>query len=304
MVGNDFNRRDMIWLSTPRGWQADEPFHQTTENTMGMVVADINNDAMFELFATDMKPYDQSTETMAKWLPVMSKLTRPLSADDPQYPENSLQQYENGAWRDKAYDLQIDSSGWSWSGKFGDLDNDGWQDLYVVNGMIAKDLFAHLPEKELIESNMLFHNRYGETFEPVDWGLNDPQSGRGMSMADFNNDGRLDVVINPLNASAMVYENTFCRGQSIRIKLIDTSVANQAAIGATIRVHVGNQIYTRTVTAISGYLSGDDTVVHVGIGDASRIDNIVVIWPDGNASEIDAQPVNATITITRGGEDG
>jgi hypothetical protein len=125
-----------------------------------------------------------------------------------------------------------------------------------------------------------------------------------MSMADFNNDGRLDVVINPLNASAMVYENTFCRGQSIRIKLIDTSVANQAAIGATIRVHVGNQIYTRTVTAISGYLSGDDTVVHVGIGDASRIDNIVVIWPDGNASEIDAQPVNATITITRGGEDG
>ncbi len=304
VVGNDFNRRDMIWLSTPRGWQADEPFHQTTENTMGMVVADINNDAMFELFATDMKPYDQSTETMAKWLPVMSKLTRPLSADDPQYPENSLQQYENGAWRDKAYDLQIDSSGWSWSGKFGDLDNDGWQDLYVVNGMIAKDLFAHLPEKELIESNMLFHNRYGETFEPVDWGLNDPQSGRGMSMADFNNDGRLDVVINPLNASAMVYENTFCRGQSIRIKLIDTSVANQAAIGATIRVHVGNQIYTRTVTAISGYLSGDDTVVHVGIGDASRIDNIVVIWPDGNASEIDAQPVNATITITRGGEDG
>jgi hypothetical protein len=102
----------------------------------------------------------------------------------------------------------------------------------------------------------------------------------------------------------MVYENTFCQGQSIKIKLIDTSVANQAAIGATIRVHVGDQIFTRTVTAISGYLSGDDTVAHVGIGNSSRIDKIVVIWPDGNASEIDAQPVNTTITITRGGEDG
>lgn len=300
VVGNDFNRRDMIWLATPRGWQADEPFRQTTENTMGMVVADINNDAMFEIFATDMKPYDQSTETMAKWLPVMSKLTRPLTADDPQYPENSLQMYQNGNWEDRAYDLQIDSSGWSWSGKFGDFDNDGWQDLYVVNGMIAKDLFAHIPEKELVEANMLFHNQRGERFVPVDWGLNDTSSGRGMSIADFNNDGRLDVVINPLNDGAVVYENTLCQGKSVKVKLVDNSTANKAAIGAVVRVHVGDTIYTRTVTAISGYLSGDDAIVHVGVGQATSIDKIIVIWPDGNASQLEQQPVDTTITITRG----
>ena len=300
VVGNDFNRRDMIWLASARGWQADEPFKQTTENTMGLSMADMNNDGSFELFATDMKPYDQSTDTMAKWLPVMSKLTRPLSADDPQYPENSLQVFENGTWHDKAYDYQIDASGWSWSGKFGDLDNDGWQDLYVVNGMIAKDLFAHLPEKELVEANMLFHNKQGKTFEPVDWGLNDTSSGRGMSMADMNNDGRLDVVLNPLNSPAAVYENTLCNGHSIRIALNDKSQANTHALGAIVYVTIGDQTLTRTVTAISGYLSGDETTLHFGIGDAKQVDRISVVWPDGQVSQLNQQPADALITITRG----
>ncbi len=300
VVGNDFNRRDMIWLASARGWQADEPFKQTTENTMGMSMADMNNDGTFELFATDMKPYDQSTDTMAKWLPVMSKLTRPLSADDPQYPENSLQVFENGTWHDKAYDYQIDASGWSWSGKFGDLDNDGWQDLYVVNGMIAKDLFAHLPEKELIEANMLFHNKQGKTFEPVDWGLNDTSSGRGMSMADMNNDGRLDVIINPLNSAAVVYENTLCQGRSIRVALKDNSQANTHAIGAIVYVTIGDQTLTRTLTTLSGYLSGDETTLHFGIGDATQVDRISVVWPDGHVSQLNQQPADALISITRG----
>jgi hypothetical protein len=206
---------------------------------------------------------------------------------------------QNGTWNDVAYDLQIDSSGWSWSGKFGDLDNDGWQDLYVVNGMIAKDLFVHLPEQELVEANMLFKNQQGKSFVPVDWGLNDTGSGRGMSMADMNNDGRLDVIINPLNSAAVIYENTLCQGNSVRIELVDKTQANQHAIGALVRVQVGAQTYARNVTAISGYLSGDEYTVHVGVGDALRIDGIEVVWPDGKVSRIDAQDSGTTITITR-----
>ena len=299
-VGNDFNRSEGIWLNKTTGWEAYEPFRQTTENTMGIDVADFNNDGYLDIFASDMKPYSQDPETMAIWLPAMRKLTRPLTADDPQYAENTLFSWNGQRWENKAYSLQVDASGWSWSGKFGDLDNDGWQELYVVNGMIAKDLLDHIDQAELRERNMLFHNLAGERFKLVDWGLADKSSGRSMSMHDFDNDGDLDIVVNPLDSPALLFENRMCGGQSVAVSLMDPSSANRFAIGATIQVRSGTMIMTRVVRSESGYLSGDSHRVHIGLGNDARIDEIRVIWPDNSQSTItNVQPDNH-ILITKG----
>lgn len=299
-VGNDFNRSEGIWLNQSGTWQPVTPFSQTTENTMGIDVADYNNDGQLDIFATDMKPYSQDPQTMAIWLPAMRKLTRPLTADDPQYAENTLFSWNGARWENHAYALQVDASGWSWSGKFGDLDNDGWQELYVVNGMIAKDLLNHLSDAELREKNMLFHNLAGKRFKAVDWGLSDDQSGRSMSMHDFDGDGDLDVVVNPLDAPAVLFENRMCGGQSVEVALNDPLSANRYAIGATISVYANQQVYTRFVRSESGYLSGDSHRVHVGLGNTTHIDEIRVMWPDGTQSQITDIPINHQIEITKG----
>ncbi len=299
-VGNDFNRSEGIWLNSQGAWEEYTPFKQTTENTMGIDVADYNNDGQLDIFATDMKPYSQDPQTMAMWLPAMRKLTRPLTADDPQYAENTLFSWNGSRWENQAYALQIDASGWSWSGKFGDLDNDGWQELYIVNGMIAKDLLDHLGNAELREKNMLFHNLKGERFRLEDWGLADESSGRSMSMHDFDNDGDLDVLVNPLDSPALLFENRMCGGASLGVSLQDPQSKNRFGIGAIIQIVTQDQVLTRQVRSESGYLSGESHRVHFGLGAAEHIAELRVYWSDGSLSRLSNIPVNHTIEITKG----
>ncbi|MBC8159843.1 MAG: VCBS repeat-containing protein, partial [Roseiflexaceae bacterium] len=185
LVGNDFSRRDYAWLHTDGGWAAAEPFGRTSENTMSLDAGDVDNDGSPELFAADMKPYHKDIGTMAAWLPMMKLMTHPTTSDDPQITENVLQvRGADGGFHNQAYSRFIDATGWSWSSKFGDLDNDGFLDLYVVNGMIAEGLFSHLPGNALVEENRALRNDgHGAFTLAPHWGLGSTASGRGMSMA-------------------------------------------------------------------------------------------------------------------------
>ncbi len=299
LVGNDFNEPDAAWTVTPAGYTPVTPFSQTTENTMSLDVADYDNNGTLDIYATDMKPYDQSVTTMARWLPAMLKLTRPLSADDPQYTENTLQSWDGSAWHNTAYDLQLDATGWSWSAKFADLDNNGWQDLYVVNGMKANDLLSYLPLGELKEKDMLFMTDNATSYTIANRGLSDTGSGRAASMVDLDGDGDLDVVVNPIDGYAQIYRNELCPTPSIEIVLIDPTTANRDAVGSVLTIHTGSQQQTRTIQVGSGYLSGQSTSVHFGLGTSSGIDSLDIIWPDGAHSELRAILANRIYTITR-----
>ncbi|HEU5089854.1 MAG TPA: CRTAC1 family protein, partial [Roseiflexaceae bacterium] len=266
IVGNDFNRPDGVWLRDGAQWTAATPFGQTTENTMSLDVGDIDNNGRPEIFASDMKPFQKDTATMARWLPMMKRMTRPLSADDPQQSENVLQvESDNGSWHNQGYERMVDSSGWSWSSKFGDLDNDGFLDLYVVNGMIAGGLFDHLPNEELVEPNHVFHNDGHGMFAPrPEWGLDLTASGRGMSMADLDGDGDLDIVVNNMRSPAMVLENRLCRGDAVEVDLRWQATGNSYGIGAQLTLATSAGTYYRDVRAASGYMSGDAARVHFG----------------------------------------
>jgi hypothetical protein len=217
LVGNDFNTPDMAWVRTAAGWEeASDRLVTMTHSTMSYDQADLDNDGVFEIFASDMKPYPG--EAMGGWAAMMDAMmvgmVQAQVAADPQIMENVLLvRGADGRYWNQAPDWGIDGTGWAWSSKFGDLNLDGYVDLYSVNGMIEERLFAHLPDHELVEENQAFRNEAGLRFVRMPgWELDSANSGRGMVLADLDADGDLDIVVNNLRGPARLFENQLCRG--------------------------------------------------------------------------------------------
>ena len=301
-VGNDFDLPDGYWEHNAEGWQEVTPFDTTTHSTMSFDQADLNNDGQLEWFATDMKPYEYDTKTLAAWLPLMEDAHRaPGIANDPQWRENMLHQpNQSGGYRNNAYAQHLDATGWSWSGKFGDLDRDGFLDLYVVNGMIAEDLLPHLPGGELVEANQALRNDGEGAYVPMPtWQLGSTASGRGMSMADLDADGDLDIVVNNLNSPSLLFENKICSGQALEVDLFWPQSKNQRALGAILQLHTSSGRYIRDVRALSGYLSGDPARLHFGIPTDSQLHQLDIFWPDGTQSTINQPMTNSLLSVRR-----
>ena len=302
LVGNDFNIPDMAWLQQDGAWHAASPFATTSQHTMNFDWGDINNDGAFELFATDMAPYETDEIGMAPWMMMMETMA-PESKDegDPQITSNVLlMQNEDGIYQNRAVMSGVHASGWAWSGKFGDLNQDGLLDLYVVNGMIDAEMFDYLPGNELVEENQAYQNVNGNFFELApDWHLDSNESGRGMSMADLDNDGDLDIVVNNLRSQAQLFENRLCSGASLEVDLRWTESANPFAIGAKLVLHTSTGSYTRDVRANSGYLSGDATRIHFGFPAESQLVALEIIWPDGPVTIVNDFSANTLLGVER-----
>lgn len=325
LVGNDFNPRDMAFRNTPAGWDAlwgregaterRRPFVQTTHSTMSLDAGDVHNDGRPEIMASDMKPYDPTDDAVAQaWAPLMADMMiertpydRAANAWDPQIMENVLLARDDS---DLYYNISnasgVDATGWSWTARFGDLDNDGWLDLYVVNGFAEETLLAHLPNHELVEENQAFrNNRHGRFAEMPAWGLASTRGGRSMVMADLDGDGDLDIVVNNVGpgrgAVAQLFENQLCGGDALEVSLRLPESANRNAIGATVRLQTSDGILSREVRATSGYLTGEPPRLHFGLAPSTHLKAVEVIWPDGKKSVLDVLPRNAHIVVTREG---
>ena len=302
LVGNDFfTVRDYVWLASDAGWISAEPLQTTTENTMSFDLGDINNDGSQELFAADMHPYSKELE--ADYMPMMENMMAnhtPIEGD-PQIMSNVLQMRdESGAFVESATRMGLGSTGWSWSSKFGDLDQDGFLDLYSVNGMISFESFGYLPDNTLVEQNQVLRNSGNGNFDPVpQWQLGKTASGRGMSMADFDNDGDLDILINNMLDKSVVLENQLCIGTGVQVDLRQPDSQNRFALGAVVSLETAIGTLTRDVRATSGYLSGDPTRVHFGVPKDTKISGLTITWPDGKTTELSDIEANQLITVER-----
>ncbi len=302
IIGNDFAVEDKYFTFRGGAWQESEPLAVMPHSTMSYDAADLDNDGAPEIFAVDMKPYADDEATMAQWAPVMDMmLAMPQVEGDPQIMENVLYDFDDGGQlRNIARAAHLDGTGWSWSAKFGDLDNDGFQDLYVVNGMISLELFSHLPGDELVEENQAYRNLLGAGFNAMPgWALNDSASGRGMTMADLDNDGDLDIVVNNLLSPATLFENQLCGGDSIEVDLRQAGLGNSRGIGSRLTLHTSAGAYHRHVSAVSGYLSGESSRLHFGFPAGTTLRRLSIIWNDGEYSEVDELEANTRITLRR-----
>jgi hypothetical protein len=301
LVGNDFDMPDAAWVREGDGWTATKPFATTSHSTMSYDMGDTDNNGSLEIVSTDMKPYDLAVPTLASWLPVMATMPEIHAPDDPQVMDNVLQvRQSSGQFSNEARSRGLVATGWSWSAKFGDLDNDGFLDFYTVNGMIAYELFHHLPGDELVEQNQALRNLGNGVFAPASsWNLGSTASGRGMSMADLDNDGDLDIVVNNLQSQARLFENQLCGGRSLQVELAWPESGNTRALGSQLVLHTSSGRLTRDVRAGSGYLSGDPARVHFGFPAEAALQRLDIHWPDGAVSQLDNLAPQKLLTIKR-----
>ena len=303
-VGNDFAMPDAVFLASADGWERAQPFATITRNTMSLDAGDIDNDGTDELFATDMQPYRPTRKERDRWYFVLVGMEE-LPPADPQVVRNVLLRSGSDGYRDVAVAAGVDATGWSWSSRLGDLDEDGFLDIYVVNGMIAVELFGQLPGAELTERNLAFRNRGDGTFaEAAGWGLDATAGGRGMTMADLDDDGDLDIAVNNLLSPAVVFENRLCGGASLQVELRWPGSANRYALGSRVSVSTSTGTYWRVVRSTAGYLSGEPPRLHFGMPADARIDSATIVWPDGATTQVrdEAHLVpDRIVTIERSG---
>ncbi len=300
VVGNDFAVPDYLWLQADDGWQRAS-FDATSHSTMSLDAGDIDNDGVPELFSSDMLPYAEDAATVAAWDPIMAGMTESYEPGDPQVMSNVLQVWTGtNGYQNAAAPRGVDATGWTWSSKFGDLDQDGLLDLYAVNGFAEKTLFAHLPNHELVEENQALRNVGEGYFWPAPaWGLGSTHGGRGMSLADLDGDGDLDSVVNNLRGPAQLFENRLCGGRAVQVDLRWQESGNIYAIGAQVTLHTSAGAFTRDVRSGSGYLSGDPPRLHFGVPAVARLRRLEVRWPDGATSTVGNLRPNTLVTISR-----
>jgi len=199
---------------------------------------------------------------------------------------------------DKARQTGIDKSFWSWNAKTADLDNDGWQDIYVGNGFHFGDSFYEIQE------NILFHNIDGKFFDQVapQWGLDDPINTPSYTYLDLDLDGDIDIIASGVLAPPRIFVNQQKENNSVTFELHE-SFGNSDGIGAKITIQYGGKksLRQRKENKLSGgFMSFDNPVLHFGVGKYRSIDGFTVTWPDGQTTRYEENmPVNRIYRITR-----
>jgi hypothetical protein len=319
-VSNDITPSDVLYVNNGDGTFTDKAaqwLKHTSFAGMGIDIADFNNDGWSDILQMDMMPEDLRAQKRVAgattYSGFMESRRRGFHYD---YTVNSLQ-LNNGVTRDGdmifseiARLAGVAYTDWSWSALFGDYDNDGYKDILVTNGYpkavtdfdyqttmfgivrledqeISKqrglEILEGLHSYEL--SNYLFRNEGDLTFsnKTKAWGMDRPGFSYGAAHGDLNNDGRLDIVVNNIDAPAFIYENVQPVEDTTHYLqiVLEGEHPNRRGIGSKLTLVAPGQEQYIYHTPYRGYASTMDDRVHFGLGSASRVDSLEVIWPDG-----------------------
>ncbi len=273
-----------------------------TKKGMNVDVADYDNDGWLDIYVTNIT--------------------------DEYMKECNMLWHNNGdgTFTDVSKETGTCETGWGWAAKFADLDNDGWQDLFVVNGLRSAGPESYVPLILPVittpglditnvnnwpdignrtwsgyQKKKLYRNLSNGTFKDVsaEAGVDNDLDGRGIGVGDFDNDGRLDLVQTNADQPLLLYHNiTEIRGNWIELKLSGTK-SNRDAIGTRVRVEAGGITQIREVDGGNGYAGQSTRRLHFGLGSATRIERLQIRWPSG-ATEIVTVPINHVTYIEEG----
>lgn len=187
---------------------------------------------------------------------------------------------EAGVYSDQAEARGVEVGGWSWDVKIADFDNDGWQDIYIVNGTWVPN--------EVTPSNIFLRNDGTGRFveETEGFGLSDYLMTAAAISADFDSDGDLDILTVPVNGPTMSFVNNAQEGEAIAFTLED-ALSNRDGIGARIQIETAAGLQVREIQSGGGFMSFDAPVAHFGLGTETVVERVVIDWPDGTRSVLD-----------------
>ncbi len=331
-ITNDFYERDYLYINNQDGTFTEDIKNwasHLTLSAMGVDVADINNDGLGDIFVTDMLPEeDQRIKSVMEFEGYNVFRLKQSKDFYQQYIQNTLQLNNgNGSFSEIAYFSGVSATDWSWSTLMFDMDNDGYRDIFVANGIYHDltdldfmDFFANeiiqdmalTGKKEAIDSiiekmptvplpNYAFRNNKDLTFDnkAEEWGLGIPSMSNGAAYGDLDNDGDLDLVVNNVNMQAFVYRNN-SREQTgnnfIKLKF-EGSEKNPFAIGTKIKLYYDDRVVMQELVPFRGFQSSMEYDMTIGLGKAGQIDSLHVIWPDDKFSKLTALRVNETTVL-------
>ena len=198
-------------------------------------------------------------------------------------------------FKDVSKQAQISTAEWSWNARFADLENDQWQDLYVVNGVPITQEFA---------ANNFFHNQKGHTFKSAEqkFGLDDYDHSSSYTYLDIDRDGDLDIITNTLYGPFKVYTNHESKNNSVTFKLRDEK-GNRFCLGCKIIIRYGlngEKHQFREIKTGGGFHSYDAPLAHFGLGKSDNIKSIEITWSTGEATQIEGSfPTNHEYIVQR-----
>lgn len=331
-AGNDFHENDYLYINQKNGSFKDERedrLMHTSQYSMGVDAADVNNDGFPEIISMDMLPKDPYI------------LKRSLGEDDYdifkykisvgyayQFTRNNLQwNRRNGHFSEVGMYAGVFATDWSWSTLFMDFNNDGYKDIFIANGIPKRmndmdyvnyvsnqEIQEKIRDNKMGEKDMSLIDRFPEIKIPNQFFLNNgnfsfadkekaitnnPKSySNGAAYADFDNDGDLDLVVNNVNDKSFIYENKANANKNNQYVslVLKGPQKNINALGTKVIMFTAGQVRTYEKYPVKGFLSSMEIPMQIGLNN-TKVDSTFLVWPDNSFQKIDLNSKrNTTLT--------
>jgi hypothetical protein len=331
-VTNDYNEPDYLYLNNHNGTFSDhsqQMLRHHSQFSMGVDIADFNNDTQPDIFTLDMLPADnhrqKSLQLQENYEVFELQQQQGLY---PQYMRNMLHLNNgDGTFSEIAQLAGVSKTDWSWCPLIADFDNDGYKDIYISNGYLRdytnKDFLRYWGDYKIKRAmakepfllmdlvtampatavpDYIFRNEHNLTFsnKQTEWGLNQTNMSNGAIYADLDNDGDLDLVVNTINQPASLYRNhsTDVHHTAYLAVKLKGAEKNTQAVGAKVYVYTPSQAQYQEVNPNRGYLSCVSTTLNFGLGTNQRADSVRIIWPNQTTQLLTNVKANQLLQLT------